>query len=145
MTTRKTGLAEYSELLAVNLWDEAYRDLKSQESDQLKRYEDTIKLWLEGNSGNCMLHQLLVGRPLGDGLQADPPQWKQQISGIVAACLSMNPDDDGPTKTTDEKDMEPESQPRVHSILQPTRHSVPHSVLPWAGMWLCLQVRKSYV
>jgi hypothetical protein len=107
MTTSKTGPEKSSQLLAASLWGEAYDDLKSQEPNQLKRYEDTIKLWLEASSENSMLHHLLIKRPQEDGLAADPLQWKQQISGIVAACLDMNPDDNGPPKTTDNE--QPES------------------------------------
>ncbi|KAK1254176.1 hypothetical protein MKX08_008171 [Trichoderma sp. CBMAI-0020] len=137
MTTSKAGLEKPSQLLAASLWGEAYDDLKSQEPNRLKRYEDTMKLWLEGDPETSMLYQLSVKRPLGDGLAVNPLQWKQSISGIVATCLNMNPDDDGPTEANDNK--QPESQPGVRAIMHSTRHSVPNSVLPWVGMWLCLQ------
>ncbi|UKZ64233.1 uncharacterized protein TrAtP1_005453 [Trichoderma atroviride] len=137
MPTSKTGLEKSSQLLAASLWGEAYDDLKSQEPNQLKRYEDTIKLWLEEDSETSMLHQLSVRRPLEDGPPADPLQWKQQISGIVTACLNMHPDGNGPTKTTDNK--EAGSQPGVQAIMQLAHPSVPSSILPWLGMWLCLQ------
>lgn len=145
MTTPKTDLEKSFQLLAASLWAEAYDHLKSQEPGLLKRYEDIIKLWLEGNSETSMLYRLLVRKPLeheDDSLAADSPQWKQQISGVAAACLDMGPGDDDSAKTTD--DEEPASQPRVRATMQPTLASVPSAVLPWAGMWLCLQVRQSY-
>lgn len=66
MAASKTDLAKSSELLAVNLWDEAYGDLKSQEPDQIKMYEETVIIWLEANS---MLRKPLIDIPLEDGNQ----------------------------------------------------------------------------
>lgn len=77
MTTRKMDLADSSGLLAANLWDEAYGDLKSQEPDQLKRYEETVLLWLESNCIKTTLHQPLADTQPDGILPAGP--WRQWL------------------------------------------------------------------
>lgn len=79
MPTPKTDLAKSSELLAANLWNEAYGDLKSQEPDQLKMYEKAVTLWLEANSIEYVLHQPLVDIPLEDGFAVEPQPWRKWL------------------------------------------------------------------
>lgn len=61
----------------ADLWDEAYVNLKSQEPQQLKRYEEIVMRWLEANSIKYAPHQILIDKPPDDGFAVHSLQWRK--------------------------------------------------------------------
>ncbi|KAH8129110.1 WD40-repeat-containing domain protein [Trichoderma asperelloides] len=87
-----TLAAAFDHWMRADLWDETYVNLKSQEPQQLKRYEEIVMRWLEANSIKYAPHQILIDKPPDDGfafLEYDGFRLSEVISGISYAVSRL--------------------------------------------------------